>query len=391
MRRNTVLVLTLFTGLAAVALLPTEEADAIPAFARKYRFSCSTCHAPFPRLKPFGDEFAGRGFRLEDPAQEPTRATYDTGDPMLALSRDLPLAVRLDFHSSWKQEATAEADFEWPWAFKLLSGGPVSPRVSYYFYAIIEKGEPIKLEDTYLQFSSPFGLPLDMIVGQFQVCDPVAKRELRLEREDYEIFKARVGDSRVNLAYDRGVLLAGTLPGDVDAILQVVNGNGIDEAEGDEFDSDTPKNVALRLARQFGPVRLGVLGYRGRTETDAAENVTTYLGPDLVADLGERWQLSACYLQRRDDDPFFTGDAALDVETDGGFAELLFFPQGQDGRWTLAALYNTITSDDPAAEYESVALSSNLLLARNAKLLFEVARDLQHDATRVTIGAVTAF
>ena len=65
-------------GLAAVAallaLLAPRDAEAIPAFARKYRFSCTTCHAPFPRLKPYGAEFAGRGFRVEGGA-EPARAT----------------------------------------------------------------------------------------------------------------------------------------------------------------------------------------------------------------------------------------------------------------------------------------------------------------------------
>ena len=29
------------------------------------------------------------------------------------------------------------------------------------------------------------------MVGQFQVCDPLFKRELRLERYDYEIFKTQ--------------------------------------------------------------------------------------------------------------------------------------------------------------------------------------------------------
>ena len=37
---------------AAAALLAPLDAEAIPAFARKYKVSCTTCHAPFPRLKP---------------------------------------------------------------------------------------------------------------------------------------------------------------------------------------------------------------------------------------------------------------------------------------------------------------------------------------------------
>ena len=40
--------------------------DAMPAFARKYQMSCKTCHSPFPKLKPYGEEFAGNGFVLKD-------------------------------------------------------------------------------------------------------------------------------------------------------------------------------------------------------------------------------------------------------------------------------------------------------------------------------------
>ena len=47
--------------LLTVALMPVD-ANAIPAFARKYRTTCATCHAPFPRLTPFGETFAGNGF-----------------------------------------------------------------------------------------------------------------------------------------------------------------------------------------------------------------------------------------------------------------------------------------------------------------------------------------
>ena len=54
--------------LAAVAgsVLFTPEAGAISAFARRYKMSCTTCHAPFPRLKPFGDEFAANGITIPE-------------------------------------------------------------------------------------------------------------------------------------------------------------------------------------------------------------------------------------------------------------------------------------------------------------------------------------
>jgi len=377
--------------LAIFAVVSAQRADAIPAFARKYQYSCSTCHAPFPRLKPFGEEFAARGFRMEDPSKEPSRATYDVGDPLLQLSRDLPLAMRLDAYASLKEKAAARSDFEWPWAVKILSGGPITRSISYYVYGILEQGESVKLEDTFLQFSSVFGLPVDLTIGQFQVSDPLFKRELRLEREDYEILKARVGIVPTNLTYDRGLVLTWHAPAEVEVVAQVVNGNGISPAEHDNFDDGSYKNTALRLVRQFGPARLGVFGYQGRAERGNFRNTLRYLGPDLIVDLGERWRFSAQVLKRTDDDPFLVGYVGRTYVTKGGFGELLFFPRGQDGRWVASLLYNKINSDDPATRYESVACTGNYLLARNARLVVEVARDLEGDANRLSLGVITAF
>ena len=56
----------LFLVLAVSWFVQPDDAEAIPAFGRKYRMSCSTCHAPIPRLKAYGDDFAGNGFVLAD-------------------------------------------------------------------------------------------------------------------------------------------------------------------------------------------------------------------------------------------------------------------------------------------------------------------------------------
>jgi hypothetical protein len=392
MSRDRLLTLAVLGAVTVVAVMAAQQADAIPAFARKYQLSCSTCHAPFPRLKPYGNDFASRGFRMADPSQEPTRATYDVGDPWLMLSRELPLAIRLDGYASWKENAEADVDFETPWSFKLLSGGPIAKNISYYVYAIIEKGESIKLEDTFVQFNDLFGAPVSLTFGQFQVSDSLFKRELRLERNDYAIFKTRVGIIPTDLTYDRGFVLGWGAPAAIDVVLQLVNGNGIGEAENDNFDDNSLKNFSARLARQFGPVRVGLFGYWGKEELVGGPSTgITYFGPDLIVDLGKNWQLNLEYLERRDEDPFLVGRTGPELETRGGFAELHFFPKGQDGRWVLSALYNRVDSDDPAAETENASLTANYLLARNVRLMMEGARDLLTDASRITIGIVTAF
>ena len=78
--------------LFVVTMAPS--AGAIPAFARRYKLSCTTCHAPFPKLKPYGAEFAGNGFII--PEEEKERDYVTAGDALLWLNRDFPVAVRFD-------------------------------------------------------------------------------------------------------------------------------------------------------------------------------------------------------------------------------------------------------------------------------------------------------
>ena len=382
------------TALLAVIVgvfLPVR-AEAIPAFARKYQFSCSTCHAPVPRLKPFGEAFAARGFRLEDPAQEPPRATHDTGDPTLRLMRELPLAFRLDGYASWKENEAAETDTEFPWAFKILSGGQIHERISYYMYFILEKGGVQGLEDAWLQFNTPLNLPINVTVGQFQVCDPLFKREARLERYDYDIFGTRVGASPINLTYDRGVIASWSFPGAVDTVVQVVNGNGIREADGaGNFDEDGLKNVSLRLARTFNRVRLGAFSYWGKTRGTDGDNRTYYIGPDVIVSFSDQVQLNLQYLERRDDNPLFLAARGAEWQTRGGFAELVFLPRGADGKYSIAGLYNKVDSDDPEARRETISATFGYLFARNVRGVVEAGRDVERGAARFSVGVVSAF
>ena len=81
--------------LGFIGLIKSVDCNAIPAFARKYQISCQVCHSPaMPRLKAFGDEFAGNGFRLTE--YESPRYFIQTGDDKLSLFRELPLAIRID-------------------------------------------------------------------------------------------------------------------------------------------------------------------------------------------------------------------------------------------------------------------------------------------------------
>lgn len=401
-RNARLLVTAALAAFIAVLLVPVGG-EAVPAFARKYRMSCTTCHAPAPRLKAFGEDFAGNAFMLEED-QEPKRFFYDTGDEILTLMRELPIAVRFDAFVQYDSEDGKDmADLKVPYGIKLLSGGNISKHIGYYFYFYMsEQGEVAGIEDAYIHFNDFFGQDLDILVGQFQVSDPLFKRELRLTFEDYVIYKTRVGDVPTNLTYDRGFMVTyGTAFG-LDAVFEFVNGNGKGEPVNGHFDSDDWKNVLLRLSQSVGPVRIGGFGYLCNSVAEgihysSVENEHYYWGVDGTADYRDILQLNVQYIERHDDNPFFWDTNFYSMDTMGGFVELIWAVNGEMGRTFVTALYNYVESkaDGPGEkvyyEYNAGTLNLSYLLRRNLRLMVEGTYNETDEAFRFIGGFASAF
>ena len=388
--------LSFFLSVFAAMLLlsvTAEDADAIPAFARKYRMSCKTCHTPIPRLKPYGDDFAGNGFQLPD--QDAPRYYVDTGDEELSLIRDFPIAVRLDGHIGYKESPTKKSDFESPYILKLLSGGALSDHLAYYFYFLMdERGEVAGVEDAYLMYNNAFGMDLDFYLGQFQISDPLFKRELRLTLEDYHIYKLAVGDSRKNLAYDRGAMVTLGLESGTDLIFEVTNGNGLDDADADHnFDNDKYKDFFGRVSQDFNDYfRMGGFFFVGWERNLGLRNRTWMAGPDLtISAPDEKFQFNFQYVLRKDDDPLFQGPGAAEIETKGVLAEAVIAPKGDDSKHYFVALYNWVDSDIDALDYNALTGHISYMARRNIRLVAEVTREFEYETTRLGVGFVSAF
>lgn len=380
-----------FAGLCAfVLLVAAEKLMAIPAFARKYDMSCNVCHAPVPKLKPFGEEFAANGFQL--PGKEPARFTRETGDDRLVLMRELPLAIRMDGSARYRSGNDPENDFQLPYILKILSGGTVAKDVSYYFYFLFnERGDVAGVEDALLTFNDLWGTGVGLTVGQYQVSDPIFKREVRPTFEDYLIYKARPGNARADLTYDRGLTLSTTFATGTEAFFSVLNGNGIGSGAG-SFDKDPYKNFFFRLAQPVdSALRIGGFAYSGKERAGSGlTNRTTMFGADAAFGFG-KFEVAGQFLQRDDSDPLFLAGRDSSCSTRGGFVQLTFSPDLDRSTWYLFLLYNNIASDDVALDYHSVAGNFSYVLARNLKIMGEYAYDLERNRHAVTIGFVTAF
>jgi hypothetical protein len=383
-----------FLTLIIFSIFFSESLFAIPAFARKYQMSCQTCHSPFPKLKAYGDEFAGNGFVLSD--KDAPRYFVETGDTELNLLREIPLALRLEGYVTYNNQKSGRLDYTAPYIIKLLSGGAITNNISYYFYFFFgERGEVAGLEDAFIMFNNLFGTNLDLYIGQFQVSDPLFKRELRLTFEDYQIYNAKSGYSRADLTYDRGIILSYGFDTGTDITLEVLNGTGIGGANNFRiYDEDKYKNFMGRVSQDvIEGVRIGGFGYYGKEKlyddfSRAFINTISMWGPDLTLNLKDKLELNLQYMQRKDEQSEFLGN---EIETKGGFAELIYTPKGDESQWYAVGMYNWINSDIDEMKYSSGTLSLGYLFRRNMRLIGEYTYNFEKKFGQIAVGVITAF
>lgn len=379
-----------------VFLFPADPAYSIPAFARKYQISCQVCHSPaMPRLKAFGDEFAGNGFRLTE--YESPRYFIPTGDDRLSLFRELPLALRLDGHVLFNFGENNAPKFASPYILKILSGGEISDKLSYYFYFLLsEGGEIVGVEDAFLMYRDLFKTGINFYIGQFQVSDPLFKGELRYTLQGYEIYGSRPGNSSASLKYERGIMLEKSFSTGTTVIGEVLNGSGLDAPL---FDSDKYKNFMFRISQDIGKkISVGAFVYFGKegladTLSPFTNNVKMY-GPDLTINLDDKFVLNAQYVYRTDSHVFDTeeGKTYEDVLTRGGFAELIFSPKGDMSKWYLTGLFNWVDSDADALDFTAGTFHAGYLLRRNFRVVGEYTyRFTGNKYGTLNFGFVSAF
>ncbi len=392
----------LLPAVVIILSITVQDVISIPAFARKYQISCQVCHSPvMPRLKPFGDDFAGNGFRLTE--YESPRHFINTGDDKLSLFRELPVAIRMDGYVSYNFGNEGSADFGAPFVLKILSGGEISDKLSYYFYFLFnERGTIAGVEDAFLMYRDFLNTGINLYIGQFQVSDPLFKGELRYTLEPYRIYGSAPGTSTADLKYDRGIIFERDFSTGTAIVGQIVNGCGIGEASNDYlFDRDKYKNFMMKISQSVGKsISIGFFGYTGKEIINPfpagpiTSNIRMY-GPDITIDLDEKLIINGQFVRRTDsrvDAGGFPGDVQQDVVTSGAFAEVIYAPKGDMSKWYLTGLFNWVESDYNSLDYTSATLHAGYLLRRNMRVVAEFTQVFRDDPYgKVNVGVSTAF
>ncbi len=181
----------LFVLAVSFAMVP-KKANAIPAFAQKYHFSCAVCHTVFPNLNPFGRAFWRNGFRLPGTNGTPSDATQITQG--LSLPNPWPIPVMIEPIISYQHYTNenvnpqtdafkAEADLVSAGAFKVYT--PFANSVSFYVH--FNSSSPKQVLEQKQIFASinglgaGFGVPshlFNLKLGQVTTASPYFYRQM---------------------------------------------------------------------------------------------------------------------------------------------------------------------------------------------------------------------
>lgn len=133
-------------GLVVVVFLAMcgGEAFGIPAFARKYKTSCATCHEGFPRLNAVGDAFRLNGYKFADDDVYIKDEPVEMGDeaykrvwPKAIWPSDIPglPPIAIIFKSVLEidtgGEKQARTEFKFPSEAKIMAAGALGDTLSF--------------------------------------------------------------------------------------------------------------------------------------------------------------------------------------------------------------------------------------------------------------------
>ena len=320
-------------GLITWMVLLAADAQAIPAFARKHKVGCNTCHTIYPQLNRFGRDFRDNGFRTPEEVQAllkkmpvgPPDAQAVTEDFWSFIPDEIPFSIQAKLHDAIKPKADVKNDFQIE-ELQLQSGGIFTPRVSYYLHHhLAEEGEPGDLYAGWVRFNNLLGSDwLNVTVGQIELPLSFSPEIERLSSFGYLAFDRQLGANTFNLSTPQlGVQVFGQAARGTKLWAGVVNGSGLAEnEETDSFDSNNFKDVYARVGQEMGEHFLGGFVYYGRASA-AAERLGSFedrfvrAGGDAFVNL-EKAIVYGTVLYARDDNPLGTGERRTFF---GGFAQ----------------------------------------------------------------------
>src|SRR5438477_10339332 len=196
-----------FAGLlftASFLLSFTGNANALPAFARKYGLRCSACHESWPMLNYFGQKFKDNGYQLMNDRDAPIWQNASYWPNTLRItpfwSRESTNKVAVDTAATGEQRMTTTG-FNLS-GLDILTGGTLEKNSSFLLVPSSDETGVFHFESANVRFDKLFNIPrLSVKVGKFDLDSFISeKRTLTLSGNGgpYQLFHfIPVGDGNI--------------------------------------------------------------------------------------------------------------------------------------------------------------------------------------------------
>lgn len=128
MQRRSYTIASILVAWLLLMFLP-QQAQALPSFAKKYGYSCASCHNAWPMLNAFGRRFKENGYQVE--RDEETSEETNIKADGLSLYKFTPLTVRIKGYAfdKKKDKVTKIRPLH---EVELMLAGNIGERASYF-------------------------------------------------------------------------------------------------------------------------------------------------------------------------------------------------------------------------------------------------------------------
>ncbi len=208
------LFLALLLLVGGMAFFRPRSGDAIPAFARKYQTSCTTCHNNYPELNDFGEAFKKNGFKFptddETFVKEPPvmlgakaqKKVFPNAVYPGEIPGSIPIGLRYSGFATYNAKQPLalgflpRTDLFTPNTFTMIAAGSFGQMMSFWIDDDISaggSGSEGGLGDGYLRVNDLghyIGLPKDSLnlrFGQFEMDLPFTQART-INLSDYDIY-----------------------------------------------------------------------------------------------------------------------------------------------------------------------------------------------------------
>ena len=361
----------------------TPESTYIPAFARMYRTTCSTCHTAAPKLNVMGEAFRLNGYRMpesglllrrDDPLPLGDDAWRDEWPRSIwpgEIPGRIPLALRIqsDAHVTTESGGDGVVRYDMPSEIYLLAGGSIGGSISTFLEMEWSRDGGLEVAQAKVLFQDLIGEGgLNLWLGQlnpylFTFADRQIDRAARQKFawQEFSPSKLVLGNpsTGAEVTSESDFELGGTYPSvEFNGLLTRRLSYGVGLAQGIAGvtdDSNGAKDLYYKLRYKFGGLDLrgtydpgggpvlstgGQLLDRSLIVEHFAYFASDPTGPKggqrsfgvNVRGLLGRTDIGVGYVWSRYDDPWSQAAGDLEVASKFGKLEYLFFP------WLIGSL-----------------------------------------------------